>query len=181
VISSKPTSHANNMLGYKEKKEKQKLAQNSLNTPIKIKNERIQQDLDTLDTRFLDNLTVENEDNYYFTLTIIPEEGIWKNQRIVFDIQFPLEYPLKPPKVICKTRIFHPNITEEGIVDSNIRTSSFISRITFNLVCTELLFLFLEPNPDDPMNIEAAAIYKEDLPKFTRIATNFMQGDYSKQ
>lgn len=32
------------------------------------------------------------------------------------NIEFPAEYPFKPPKITFKTKIYHPNIDEKGQV-----------------------------------------------------------------
>ena len=32
----------------------------------------------------------------------------------LIDLEFPNEYPFKPPKVTFKTLIYHPNIDEKG-------------------------------------------------------------------
>lgn len=32
------------------------------------------------------------------------------------EITFPADYPFKPPKIIFKTKIYHPNIDEKGQV-----------------------------------------------------------------
>ena len=34
----------------------------------------------------------------------------------LIDLEFPNEYPFKPPKVTFKTLIYHPNIDEKGQV-----------------------------------------------------------------
>ena len=40
----------------------------------------------------------------------------WPNCQFVFDAVFPERYPHAPPKVTCKTRIYHPNIEDSGYV-----------------------------------------------------------------
>ena len=40
----------------------------------------------------------------------------WPNCQFVFDAVFPEDYPIAPPKVTCKTRIYHPNIEDSGYV-----------------------------------------------------------------
>ena len=32
------------------------------------------------------------------------------------EIAFPAEYPFKPPKILFKTKIYHPNVDEKGQV-----------------------------------------------------------------
>lgn len=52
--------------------------------------------------------------------------------------------------------------------------------LTLNAIFTGLHFLFLEPNPDDPLDIEAAKMFTNDKNKFIKIAKAYMKGDYSK-
>lgn len=39
-----------------------------------------------------------------------------------------------------------------------------------------LIFLFLEPNPNDPLNHEAAEVYRTNIEKFKRTVTETLQG-----
>jgi ubiquitin-conjugating enzyme E2 M len=50
--------------------------------------------------------------------------------------------------------------------------------LTLNAVFTGLHFLFLEPNPSDPLDKSAAEVYEKDQQKFIRVAKNYMQGIY---
>ena len=77
-------------------------------------------------------------------------------------------YPHEPPKVHCDTKIFHPNINLEGNVCLNILRQDWKPVLDINAVIYGLIYLFYEPNPDDPLNKEAAALYRDDIKMFER-------------
>jgi ubiquitin-conjugating enzyme E2 M len=92
-----------------------------------------------------------------FYITIYPDDGIWKGVGHKFEISVPVEYPIEPPKVTCKTRVYHPNIDQNGAVCLNILRKDWRPILPLNAVFTGLHLLFLEPNPDDPLDLNAAA------------------------
>uniref|UniRef100_A0A915AKA4 E2 NEDD8-conjugating enzyme n=1 Tax=Parascaris univalens TaxID=6257 RepID=A0A915AKA4_PARUN len=49
-------------------------------------------------------------------LTVTPSEGIYKGGSFKFSINVPPEYNNVPPVVKCLTRVWHPNITEDGAI-----------------------------------------------------------------
>jgi len=49
-------------------------------------------------------------------LTITPMHGDYIGGRFEFSISIPHEYNFAPPIVKCLTRVWHPNINEEGAV-----------------------------------------------------------------
>merc|ERR1712194_37351 len=80
----------------------------------------------------------------------------------VFKVTVPSAYPHDPPKVQCLTTIYHPNIDMEGAVCLNILREDWKPVLTIQSVIMGLQFLILEPNPDDPLNKEAALHMTKD-------------------
>ncbi|CAF0760573.1 unnamed protein product [Adineta steineri] len=111
-----------------------------------------------------------------FTIIISPDDGFYKNGRFIFSIDIPSDYPNKPPKVKCTQTIYHPNINLEGNVCLNILRDDWRPMLTIETVILGLIFLFLEPNADDPLNHDAAAILKKDRNIFKTYVDRTMAG-----
>lgn len=113
-----------------------------------------------------------------YKLSITPMDGYYKGGRYEFTIEAPRDYPLNPPKVLCITPVYHPNIDLEGHVClSTLRVDKDWSPVsTLSHVIYGLLSLFLEPNPDDPLNVDAGNTMKADLSEFVRIVNKTMRG-----
>ena len=60
------------------------------------------------------------DDILNFTLTLTPDEGLYKNGVFNFTFAITPNFPHEPPKVKCKEKIYHPNIDLEGNVCLNI-------------------------------------------------------------
>lgn len=110
------------------------------------------------------------------TLTVTPDTGYWKNATYEFNISVPPEYPHKPPKVTCATKIFHPNIDLQGAVCLNILRGDWKPVFDLNTVVNGVTFLFYEPNPDDPLNHDAARLFRENEPEFRQQVLRSLRG-----
>ena len=55
-----------------------------------------------------------------FDVLVCPDSGYWKGASYHFSFSIPPHYPHSPPKVECKTKIYHPNIDLQGKVCLNI-------------------------------------------------------------
>jgi ubiquitin-protein ligase len=97
-----------------------------------------------------------------FQVIVSPDSGFWSGAKYLFTIQIPALYPHEPPKVTCKTKIYHPNINLEGNVCLNILREEWKPVLDINAVIYGMIYLFYEPNPDDPLNREAADLYRND-------------------
>lgn len=60
------------------------------------------------------------DDTLNFTLTIEPDEGMYKGGRFHFTFAISQGFPHEAPKVKCTQKIYHPNIDLEGNVCLNI-------------------------------------------------------------
>lgn len=164
------------MIGYNFNKKENEEKKNNI-----TKNKKFQEGkpilsylgLKNLDTKFKVLLHFPDPTNQlHFIYTCTPEEGYWKNLTHQFEFIFPLDYPNKPPKVKCLTKIFHPNI-DETCVDLNLLLDYFNNRVTLESYLFGILFLFIEPNFDDPQNSQASKEYKKDKNQFIALVQDY--------
>ncbi|TFK30910.1 E2 ubiquitin-conjugating enzyme [Coprinopsis marcescibilis] len=142
---------------------------------------RVQKDLTELDlpstmkTNFPDPADLLN-----FTLTITPDEGMYKGGAFNFSFSINTNYPHDPPKVKCTQTIYHPNVDLEGNVCLNILREDWKPVLNLNSVMVGLQYLFLEPNPDDPLNKDAALEMTRSRDQFLNNVRATMRGGYFK-
>jgi len=142
---------------------------------------RVQKDLTELDlpstmkTNFPDPADLLN-----FTLTITPDEGMYKGGAFLFSFTINTNYPHDPPKVKCTQKIYHPNVDLEGNVCLNILREDWKPVLNLNSVMVGLQYLFLEPNADDPLNKEAAEDLRKNRDQFLINVKSSLKGGYVK-
>jgi len=78
------------------------------------------------------------------------------------DIEFPNEYPFKPPKVVFQTKIYHMNINGDGGICLRMLKEDWSPATTLTKVLQELIELLRAPNADDPLVTEIAQLYSSD-------------------
>lgn len=138
---------------------------------------RVQKDLSelslgsTMKTEFPDPDDILN-----FILTITPDEGLYRGGKFTFTFAINQNFPHEPPKVRCREKIYHPNIDLEGKVCLNILREDWKPVLNLNAVIVGLQFLFLEPNPSDPLNKEAADDLRQNREGFKRNVRASMSG-----
>jgi len=80
--------------------------------------------------------------------------SLWTGGTYNFTFEVPADYPMKAPKVHCNTPVYHPNIDYSGNVCLNILRKDWTAVCTIENVIYGLIYLFFDPEPTDPLNIE---------------------------
>jgi len=138
---------------------------------------RIQKDIGELDGGKVATVAFPKaNDLTNFNVSITPDTGYWKGATYKFVFAVPPHYPHSPPKVECKTNIYHPNIDLQGKVCLNILREDWRPVLDINAVIYGLIYLFYEPNPDDPLNHEAADLFRKDIKSFERLVNRTLRG-----
>ena len=116
------------------------------------------------------------DDLLNFFVTISPDEGYWKGATFEFKFAIKPLYPHDAPKVKCETPVFHPNIDKEGNVCLNILREDWKPVLSISAVIYGLLHLFLDPNPNDPLNHQAAEQLRLSPYDFGRLVQTSLRG-----
>lgn len=165
------------------KKQKENENSTAVHSHLSAARIRLKRDLDSLDlppTVKLDVITSPDSTNRTHSpkleITVNPDEGYYTHGSINFSLDFNEVYPIEPPKVACLKRIFHPNIDFKGNVCLNILREDWSPALDLQSIVTGLLFLFLEPNPNDPLNKDAAKLLCQDEKEFAEAVRSTMSG-----
>lgn len=105
-------------------------------------------------------------------------KGFYRGGKFVFSFKVGQAYPHEPPKVKCETQVYHPNIDLEGNICLNILREDWKPVLTINSIIYGLQYLFLEPNPEDPLNKEAAEVLQSNRRVFEQNVQKSMRGGY---
>ncbi|KAK6946428.1 Small GTPase [Dillenia turbinata] len=116
------------------------------------------------------------DDMFHWQATIIgPNDSPYSGGVFLVNIHFPPDYPFKPPKVSFRTKVFHPNINNNGNICLDILKEQWSPALTISKVLLSICSLLTDPNPDDPLVPEIAHMCKTDKVKYESTARNWTQ------
>lgn len=97
------------------------------------------------------------ENLFEWQATIIGPEGSPYHGGIFYlKIDFPDNYPFKPPKIVFKTKIYHCNINSNGAICLDILKNQWSPALTISKVLLSICSLMDDANPNDPLVYEIA-------------------------
>ncbi|KAH9414216.1 ubiquitin conjugating enzyme 10 [Dermatophagoides pteronyssinus] len=105
---------------------------------------------------------------------VVPDNVPYNRGAFRIEINFPAEYPFKPPKITFKTKIYHPNIDEKGqICLPIIQPENWKPATRTEQVIQALIALVNDPEPEHPLRTDLAEEYIKDRKKFFKNAEDY--------
>ena len=106
---------------------------------------------------------VDDSDMFKWEASITgPEESPYEGGTFQLSIEFPKDYPYKPPKVEFTTKVYHPNVKNTGTICLDMLKDAWSPDISVGKILLAIQNLLINPNIDHPLEAEIANLYKSD-------------------
>ena len=99
-----------------------------------------------------------------------PENSPYEGGTFNLSIEFPKDYPFKPPKVEFTTKVYHPNVKSTGTICLDILKDQWSPDISVTKILMAIQNLLINPNIDHPLEPEIAKQYTDDRAKYDATA-----------
>jgi ubiquitin-conjugating enzyme E2 D/E len=139
---------------------------------------RIQKELKDLGTSPPENCSAgpAEDDIFKWQATIMgPADSAYEGGVFLLKIEFPKDYPFKPPKIKFETKIYHCNVNDKGGICLDILKDNWSPALTISKVLLSICSLLNDPNPDDPLVPEIADLYKKNRAAHDNTARDWTQ------
>ena len=99
-----------------------------------------------------------------------PDDTVWEGGVFNLIIEFSDDYPNKAPKVKFVTKMFHPNIYNDGSICLDILSHMWSPVYDVSSILTSIQSLLTDPNITSPANNTAAVMYSNNYQEYvTRV------------
>ncbi|XP_073901990.1 ubiquitin/ISG15-conjugating enzyme E2 L6 isoform X2 [Castor canadensis] len=107
-------------------------------------------------------------------MLLLPDQPPYHLKAFSLRIDFPKDYPFKPPMLKFTTKIYHPNVGENGQVCLPLTSIKNWKPYTKTCQVLEALMVLVnKPNLEEPVRMEIAYLLSENPELFRRKAEEF--------
>ena len=104
-----------------------------------------------------------DDDMFTWKGTIMgPADSPYEGGVFCLNIQFPRNYPFRPPLIYFTTPIYHPNINRKGYICLDIFRSQWSPIMTISKLLLSISSMLCDPNPNDAFVPSIARMYLKD-------------------
>ncbi|XP_068963795.1 ubiquitin/ISG15-conjugating enzyme E2 L6 [Petaurus breviceps papuanus] len=122
---------------------------------------------------YLQDLCSENSNVLIWKALLLPDHEPYNLRAFKFRITFPPNYPFSPPQLNFITKMYHPNVAENGEVCLPLLNKNWTVRTKMHQVLQALISLVNTPNPDLPLQAKLADMYVQNPEQFMKNAKEF--------
>jgi len=139
-------------------------------------NRRLQKELSDIQNgnhKSFRNINVDERNMLQWQGLLVPDKEPYNKAAFKIQIEFPAEYPFKPPKLTFLTKIYHPNIDEKGqvclpiIAPENWKPATKTEQVVESLIA-----LINDPEPEHPLRADVAEEFTKERKKFMKNAAD---------
>lgn len=128
-------------------------------------------------------ISLSQKDDTNFTVLeavlIGPDESPYKDGIFRLEITVPENYPFSPPAMKFLTKVYHPNIDDNGRICLDLLKmppkGGWKPTISLEGLLIAVRMLLQHPNPDDPLMAEVGFEYKQLKSEFEKKARVFTE------
>lgn len=91
-----------------------------------------------------------------------PTDSPYEGGVFNLSIEFPEDYPFRPPHVLFLTKVYHPNISASGSICLDILKDKWSPALSISKVLLSIESLLTDPNPNDPLVPDIANLFIKD-------------------
>ena len=117
---------------------------------------------------------INNNDYYNWKASYVAKNSVYEDRLIQLQIKIPKNYPNSAPQVNFITKIFHPNVDINNGKVCIESINHWKSEYNILTILFSVYMILYSPNPDSPLNSEAAKIYKEDKNLFKKKVNEYI-------
>ncbi|XP_005065144.1 ubiquitin/ISG15-conjugating enzyme E2 L6 [Mesocricetus auratus] len=123
---------------------------------------------------YLRDLSSDDDNVLVWHLLLLPDQPPYHLKAFHLRIDFPREYPLRPPTLKFITKIYHPNISEDGLVCLPLISTENWKPYTKTCQVLEALNVLVgRPALEEPVRLELADLLSQNPEMFRRKAEEF--------